>query len=100
MYHSCRLTAKVAGTDKGLVGVSRFSPTCFGAPFPAAPRRRNMPLLRDYIASTRSIAFGDSLDSPASTASDSRMPIRDTTALVTVRRSPAREDAPVPAPSK
>jgi phosphoenolpyruvate carboxykinase (ATP) len=43
-------TAKVAGTEKGLVGVEPEFSTCFGAPFLPRPPTEYGRLLRDYIA--------------------------------------------------
>src|SRR6266852_2621688 len=43
-------TAKVAGTEKGLVGVQPDFSTCFGAPFLPRPPSEYGNLLRDYIS--------------------------------------------------
>jgi phosphoenolpyruvate carboxykinase (ATP) len=85
MYHFLSgYTAKVAGTEKGLVGVQPEFSTCFGAPFLPRPPAEYGRLLRDYIAKHKVDCW---LVNSGWTGGiygvGSRMPIKVTRALVT-----------------
>jgi phosphoenolpyruvate carboxykinase (ATP) len=85
MYHFLSgYTAKVAGTEKGLVGVQPEFSTCFGAPFLPRPPAEYGRLLRDYIAKHHVDCW---LVNSGWTGGiygvGSRMPIKVTRALVT-----------------
>jgi phosphoenolpyruvate carboxykinase (ATP) len=85
MYHFLSgYTAKVAGTEKGLVGVQPEFSTCFGAPFLPRPPAEYGRLLRDYIAKYKVDCW---LVNSGWTGGiygvGSRMPIKVTRALVT-----------------
>ena len=91
MYHFLSgYTAKVAGTEKGLVGVQPEFSTCFGAPFLPRPPAEYGNLLRDYIAKHNVDCW---LVNSGWTGGiygvGRRMPIKATRALVT-RRSTVR----------
>jgi phosphoenolpyruvate carboxykinase (ATP) len=85
MYHFLSgYTAKVAGTEKGLVGVQPEFSTCFGAPFLPRPPAEYGNLLRKYIAEHKVDCW---LVNSGWTGGiygvGSRMPIKATRALVT-----------------
>jgi phosphoenolpyruvate carboxykinase (ATP) len=85
MYHFLSgYTAKVAGTEKGLVGVQPEFSTCFGAPFLPRPPAEYGNLLRDYIATHKVDCW---LVNSGWTGGiygvGRRMPIKATRALVT-----------------
>jgi phosphoenolpyruvate carboxykinase (ATP) len=85
MYHFLSgYTAKVAGTEKGLVGVEPEFSTCFGAPFLPRPPAEYGNLLRDYIATHKVDCW---LVNSGWTGGiygvGRRMPIKATRALVT-----------------
>jgi phosphoenolpyruvate carboxykinase (ATP) len=85
MYHFLSgYTAKVAGTEKGLVGVEPEFSTCFGAPFLPRPPAEYGNLLRDYIAAHKVDCW---LVNSGWTGGiygvGRRMPIKATRALVT-----------------
>ncbi|MCC6947487.1 MAG: phosphoenolpyruvate carboxykinase [Bradyrhizobiaceae bacterium] len=85
MYHFLSgYTAKVAGTEKGLVGVEPNFSTCFGSPFLPRPPAEYGNLLRKYIAEHKVDCW---LVNSGWTGGiygvGSRMPIKATRALVT-----------------
>jgi phosphoenolpyruvate carboxykinase (ATP) len=85
MYHFLSgYTAKVAGTEKGLVGVQPIFSTCFGAPFLPRPPGEYGNLLRNYISRHQVDCW---LVNSGWTGGiygiGRRMPIRATRALVT-----------------
>jgi phosphoenolpyruvate carboxykinase (ATP) len=85
MYHFLSgYTAKVAGTEKGLVGVEPEFSTCFGAPFLPRPPAEYGRLLRDCIAKHKVDCW---LVNSGWTGGiygvGTRMPIKVTRALVT-----------------
>ena len=85
MYHFLSgYTAKVAGTEKGLVGVEPEFSTCFGAPFLPRPPAEYGNLLRDYIAKHKvDVWLVNSGWTGGIYGVGSRMPIKVTRALVT-----------------
>ena len=101
MYHFLSgYTAKVAGTEKGLVGVEPEFSTCFAAPFLPRPPEEYGNLLRELIAKYKVDCW---LVNSGWTGGiygvGRRMPIKATRALVTARstaRSRTRATAPIP----
>jgi phosphoenolpyruvate carboxykinase (ATP) len=85
MYHFLSgYTAKVAGTEKGLVGVEPEFSTCFGAPFLPRPPAEYGNLLRDYIAKHKvDVWLVNSGWTGGIYGVGRRMPIKVTRALVT-----------------
>ena len=85
MYHFLSgYTAKVAGTEKGLVGVQPEFSTCFGAPFLPRPPAEYGNLLRKYIAEHKVDCWiVNSGWTGGIYGVGSRMPIKATRALVT-----------------
>ena len=85
MYHFLSgYTAKVAGTEKGLVGVQPEFSTCFGAPFLPRPPAEYGNLLRDYIAKHKVDCWlVNSGWTGGKYGVGRRMPIKATRALVT-----------------
>ena len=85
MYHFLSgYTAKVAGTEKGLVGVEPEFSTCFGAPFLPRPPAEYGRLLRDYIAKHKVDCWlVNSGWTGGIYGTGRRMPIKVTRALVT-----------------
>jgi phosphoenolpyruvate carboxykinase (ATP) len=85
MYHFLSgYTAKVAGTEKGLVGVEPEFSTCFGAPFLPRPPAEYGNLLRDYISKHKVDCWlVNSGWTGGKYGVGRRMPIKATRALVT-----------------
>jgi phosphoenolpyruvate carboxykinase (ATP) len=85
MYHFLSgYTAKVAGTEKGLVGVEPEFSTCFGAPFLPRPPAEYGNLLRDYISRHKVDCWlVNSGWTGGKYGEGRRMPIKATRALVT-----------------
>jgi len=85
MYHFLSgYTAKVAGTEKGLIGVQPEFSTCFGAPF--LPRHPSVyaDLLRDYISRHNvDVWLVNSGWTGGKYGEGRRMPIKATRTLVT-----------------
>src|SRR5438105_5188791 len=85
MYHFLSgYTAKVAGTEKGLVGVEPEFSTCFAAPFLPRPPGEYGNLLRDYIHKHKAdVWLVNSGWTGGIYGTGRRMPIKVTRALVT-----------------
>ncbi len=85
MYHFLSgYTAKVAGTEKGLVGVQPEFSTCFGSPFLPRPPTEYGNMLRDYIAKHDVDCWlVNSGWTGGQYGTGRRMPIKATRALVT-----------------
>ena len=95
MYHFLSgYTAKVAGTEKGLVGVQPEFSTCFGAPFLPRPPAEYGNLLRDYIAKHNVDCWlVNSGWTGGKYGVGRRMPIKATRALVTAALNGSLKDA-------
>jgi phosphoenolpyruvate carboxykinase (ATP) len=85
MYHFLSgYTAKVAGTEKGLVGVQPEFSTCFGAPFLPRPPAEYGAVLRDFISKHKVDCWlVNSGWTGGIYGTGRRMPIKATRALVT-----------------
>jgi phosphoenolpyruvate carboxykinase (ATP) len=85
MYHFLSgYTAKVAGTEKGLVGVEPEFSTCFAAPFLPRPPAQYGSLLREYISKQGVDCWlVNSGWTGGGYGTGRRMPIKATRALVT-----------------
>jgi phosphoenolpyruvate carboxykinase (ATP) len=85
MYHFLSgYTAKVAGTEKGLVGVEPEFSTCFGAPFLPRPPAEYGTVLREYISKHKVDCWlVNSGWTGGIYGTGRRMPIKATRALVT-----------------
>jgi len=95
MYHFLSgYTAKVAGTEKGLVGVEPEFSTCFGAPF--LPRHPSVyaNLLRDYINRHKvDVWLVNSGWTGGKYGEGRRMPIKATRTLLTAALNGSLKDA-------
>ena len=95
MYHFLSgYTAKVAGTEKGLIGVQPEFSTCFGAPF--LPRHPSVyaDLLRDYINKHKADCWlVNSGWTGGKYGEGRRMPIKATRTLLTAALNGSLKDA-------